>query len=379
MVTLKVNDLIPFLMKLYEADIEGDRYSVLLIGPPGIGKSFSVKRFAQLLAKKKGKIFIDYDDDIADEVLKEPQKFFVFHDLRLVEIEPSDLIGIPEKEENYTKFNPLKWARIQSLTEGVLLLDELTNVTRPDVISVSYKPIFDHKTGYIKFSRDFFVIAAGNAPEHSSIASMLPAPLINRCIVIRVRAPTVDEWEEFMEEEYGDRWDKRTFAFLKAFEGEGYILKVPRQPECLDNYPTPRTWTKLATIMYKWKKAPRYLIEGLIGPEIGQKFWAFSKTRIDLKEYLQRPMRFLELKEDQRFMLCLLLATWIKKHIKDVSEAFSLLDVMRNCRREYLVVTALCLKQSHRPNFLIQLFKYNDQYREILEEIAFKLKQQIQA
>jgi len=52
-----------------------------------------------------------------------------------------------------------------SKVAGTLVLDEITNINRADMISASYKIVFDHKAGYTKFSDDIFVIACGNRPE----------------------------------------------------------------------------------------------------------------------------------------------------------------------------------------------------------------------
>ena len=49
---------------------------------------------ARKIAKRLNKEFIQYDDDIAEKVLQNPEKYFVYIDLRLTELEPSDLSGM---------------------------------------------------------------------------------------------------------------------------------------------------------------------------------------------------------------------------------------------------------------------------------------------
>ena len=85
------------------------------------------------------------------------------------ECEPSDLLGIPKEVNGAVSFRPLLWARCLSKCAGLLLLDELTNVSRPDVISASYKLIFDRRAGFVKFHEDVFIIACGNRPEYSAV------------------------------------------------------------------------------------------------------------------------------------------------------------------------------------------------------------------
>ena len=148
------------------------RQSTLLLGPPGIGKSMSCWKLAEKLAKGAGKEFVDYDDDKAEMILEEPEKYFVFVDLRLTECEPSDLLGLPHKVNGSVMFSPLLWARCLNKSAGLLLLDELTNIQRPDLITVSYKLVFDREAGFTKFNEDVMIVSAGNRPEHSSVRAV---------------------------------------------------------------------------------------------------------------------------------------------------------------------------------------------------------------
>jgi len=147
---MRISDLESYLAKVYKAGYGNrGRVSLLLLGAPGIGKSLTCYALAQRIAKSLGKEFLDYNDDEAGKVLAEPDKYFVFVDFRLTECEPSDLLGIPKETDGAVRFSPLLWARCLSKSAGLLLLDELTNVQRPDVITASYKLIFDRK-GYNK-------------------------------------------------------------------------------------------------------------------------------------------------------------------------------------------------------------------------------------
>jgi len=163
------------LEKLYALGaVNRHRKSILLLGPPGCGKSTSVYEFAERTAKKLGKEFVDYNDDIALELLKEPERYFVLCDFTLTEAEPADLLGIPrEITEDAISYKPLLWARVMSKCAGVLFLDELTNVQRPDIISVSYRILHDRKIGFIKLHKDVLVVAAGNSPDESAIGRKL--------------------------------------------------------------------------------------------------------------------------------------------------------------------------------------------------------------
>lgn len=91
-----------------------------------MGKSLTAYALSHRLATNLDKQFVDYDDDIAGEILTNPTDYFTFIDLRLTECEPSDLTGIPKEIDDSIRYKPLLWARVLSKTSGVLLIDELT-------------------------------------------------------------------------------------------------------------------------------------------------------------------------------------------------------------------------------------------------------------
>lgn len=351
---MKVGKVGRALVALWESEKENEKTSVLLLGAPGVGKSTVVREAAEEFAELLGKRFIEYTDDVAQEILSNPQRYFVFVDLRLTEIEAADLSGIPRDVDGAVTYKPLLWARVLSKAPGVLFLDELTNENDPNKLASAYKLILDRSAGFVKFSDDVFIVAAGNNPKHSSVANQLPAPLINRLLVLEVSAPSVDEWRGWMTQRYGDAWDIRTYAFLKAFEAEGYLLKVPEDPETLQNYPTPRSWTKLALLL-KRGFDDYEIITGLIGPEIGTRFKAFVDTRVDLDSLMNNPRAFDALDMDKRYMAALMLASSLSKKI--TKKALSLLTHMGEVGVEYAVVTLLYMEREPRTKVIAEVMK----------------------
>ena len=366
---MKVGKIKTMLLELWKAEESSPtKTSVLLLGPPGVGKSTVVREAAEAYASQLGLRFVEYSDDIALRVLKNPQDYFVFVDLRLTEIEAADLSGIPRDIDGAVMYKPLLWARVLSKARGVLFLDELTNENDPNKLAAAYKVILDRAAGFVKFSDDVFIVAAGNSPEHSAVANQLPAPLVNRLLVIEAFAPTINEWRDWMTEKYGDGWDIRTYAFLKAFEADNYLLRAPEDPETLQNYPTPRSWTKLALMLNRGFEDPE-IINGLVGPDVGTRFRAFITSRVNLDELLENPKMFKELNIDKRYMAALMLASRLEKNHK-TKGAHELLRAMSDISPEYVMVTLLFMKSEARKRVLADIFSYLPNIANQLIDIA---------
>jgi DNA polymerase III delta prime subunit len=138
-VGVKVEVLFHYLVKHYFSNRSGRNYGLLLLGPPGVGKSTVVYDAAEYIASKVGKQFIKFvirwdpgkkkfvvNGDSVEDVLAEPSKYFVLTDFRLSTVEPSDLTGIPRSHDGITFYEPLVWAVLHSSAPGIIFLDERT-------------------------------------------------------------------------------------------------------------------------------------------------------------------------------------------------------------------------------------------------------------
>ncbi len=326
--------------------------SILLLGAPGIGKTEVVKDFAIEEAESEDRIFTNFHEvKDFDEILQKPEKYYIYLDLDLTKINPDELLGIPSRigNEYFIYVIPL-WAKILSLTgiSGLLFLDEITNVQRDDIIAAAYRIILDRVVGFTKLSNNVRVICAGNAPEHSSIARMLPAPLTNRLLVVKVDAPSIEDWYIYMNTKYGDKWCTLTYAYLTLFPED--LLKPSREIETLENYPTPRSWTKLALTIASMNLANYYIIEelarGLLGDEVGTRFSAFMRKKVpDIEEFLQNPALFKNLDNESKAVMCWIFANWIMRNFEaleshsDVkSKVISALSAIMEISSEFVVL-----------------------------------------
>jgi len=324
---LTVNEMKELVSELYNI---GHRQSVLLIGAPGIGKSEGVQQLAQELAKSQGKTFVElkfrWEGGViknysaifrkAVEILKNPDDYFVLIDLRLTEYEPYDLNGVPRDFdiEDLKAFDyvPFIWQLVASACSGILFLDEITNVQRQDVRATMYKLLRDRKAGWIAFHPDLLVISAGNRPEDATIATLLDAPVVNRVLMLRIKAPTVDEWAGYMDKYIGD-WDRRVYAFLKRFPE--FLFQQPEDSETLNPFPTPRSWTELAKISHKISnKYLDHVAYGEVGLEASTHFVTFVRTEVpDVDKILINPEVIAMYDVDARYLIASQLAHKIQE------------------------------------------------------------------
>ena len=309
-VKLRTPEIIDFIenMYMYNGSPLG-KQSIIMLGPPGIGKSEAVAQAAERIARKLNKKFIKYDDEKYDEIMQHPDEYFVFVDLRLTEVEPSDLMGIPREKNGTMFYIPPSWAKVLSKARGILFLDELTQVQRDDIFAVAHKILLDRTAGFTRFHPDVMVVAAGNTPEDSPIARQLPTSLINRTLVMRADRPSIEEWAKYMEERYGDKWDKRVYAFL-IYQSDKFIEPInTNELERLDNFATPRTYTMAAVRLAELANAPitqemvRVVLVGLLGPSIGEALFGFITLSIDVESIINNPGKFDMLEIDKKLFV----------------------------------------------------------------------------
>jgi hypothetical protein len=205
---------------------------------------------------------------------------------------------------------------------------------------------------------------------------MLHNPLLNRFKIIKISPPSVDEWARWMDSRYGDAWDRRVYVFLKRFESDGYLIKLPKTPEGLEEYPTPRTWTWLSLDLAEGFDSLEDIC-GLVGEEVGMKFHAFTKLDVDIEELIKNPEMFGKLELDAKYMSTFMLASWISQHIKNVERAYGLIDAMSNESREFLVMVCMSMRKGTLVRFLKQLLADRRVYLDVLSEITETISNEI--
>ncbi len=146
----------------------GLKTSVMMWGAPGIGKSSVVNK----VAKENGMDVID---------------------LRLSQLAPTDIRGLPHVENGFSKFAPPSF--LPQSGRGILFLDEV-NLAPPAIQNVAMQLVLDRKVGDYTVPDGWFIIAAGNRVEDRAAVSQMPAPLANRFIHFTIEHD-LTSWKEY--------------------------------------------------------------------------------------------------------------------------------------------------------------------------------------
>jgi hypothetical protein len=226
---------------------------LFLWGPPGIGKSELVADIAQEL----GGYMID---------------------LRLGQMEPTDIRGIPFYNKDSGKMD---WAEPVDLpTEEfanqypivVLFLDEM-NSAAPSVQAAAYQLILNRRVGKYKLPENVALVAAGNRESDKGVTYRMPTPLANRFIhqEMRVDFASYQEWA------VNNNIHKDVVGYLSFAKQDLYDFDPKSASRA---FATPRSWTFVSQLLEDEDgddDTVMNLIAGTVGEGLAVKFMAHRK------------------------------------------------------------------------------------------------------
>ena len=226
---------------------------VFLWGPPGIGKSELVAELA---------------DELGGYMI----------DLRLGQMEPTDIRGIPFYNKDTGKMD---WAEPVDLPDEelasqypvvVLFLDEM-NSAAPSVQSAAYQLILNRRVGKYKLPDNVVMVAAGNRESDKGVTYRMPTPLANRFVhqEMRVDFPSWQEWA------VNNNIHKDVVGYLSFAKQDLYDFDAKSASRA---FATPRSWTFVSQLLEDEDgddDTIMNLIAGTVGEGLAVKFMGHRK------------------------------------------------------------------------------------------------------
>jgi len=305
-------------------------------GGTGIGKSQTVKQAAQEIAKALGKEYTEDINDINDE-----SKFIVI-DLRLSQMDPSDLRGIPifDKDSQSTVWLPPNFFPRKG--QGVIFFDELN--LAPNLVQASaYQLILDRRLGTYQIPPGFLLIAAGNRLEDRASVYEMAFPLRNRFGHCQLKEPSVEAWTRWAVEH---NIDMRIIGFLNFRRTALYQFDAKMKESA---FPTPRSWEHTSNLITDYESSQLELIQQIVSTQVGVgiagEFATFIRVKDKLKPmeyYLKDPEGCVLPDENTQPDLIWALITSLAEHYKAHSDSATLskiIKVLRRMNEEYAVFT----------------------------------------
>ena len=186
--------------------------SLLLLSPPGIGKS-----------------------DIVNQVAKENN--LEVRSLLGTQIAPEDVSGVPKIIGERSVFCPPRILLPENSNPFCLFLDELP-ATSPDVQKAFYSLLLERRIGENKLPEGTWVVSAGNRMEDRALVRSMSSALINRVTILNIRID-VNEWILWAKE---NNIRDEILSFI-AFMPESLMRDIPSAPV---PFSTPRSWSSLS-------------------------------------------------------------------------------------------------------------------------------------
>ena len=265
--SMSVNRLVSLLSEAYYNEYKKNRLnmtnfpSVMLWGPPGVGKSQGIKQIAKNLERLTGlEVHVT--------------------DVRLLLFNPIDLRGIPVANKNNNSAVWLK-PKIFQLNPfeciNILFLDEISAAPQ-SVQAAAYQLTLERKIGEHSLPENTIVIAAGNRVTDKSVATRMPKALANRLLHIEVESD-VSSWLSWAIE---NDINEKVFGYLSQNRYQLFKFDVDSDELA---FPTPRSWEMVSRVIDNFngdhiKSYP--LIAGLIGRPLALEFKTWCSIYKDL-------------------------------------------------------------------------------------------------
>jgi hypothetical protein len=325
---------------------------VFLWGPPGIGKS-----------------------ELVADITEELGGYMI--DLRLGQMEPTDIRGIPFYNKDTGKMD---WAEPVDLpTEEfasqypivVLFLDEM-NVAAPSVQAAGYQLILNRRVAKYRLPDNVVIVAAGNRESDKGVTYRMPTPLANRFVHQEMRV----DFDSYQAWAVNNNIHKDVIGYLSFAKQDLYDFDAKSASRA---FATPRTWTFVSEFLAddnNDEDTLTNLIAGTVGEGLAVKFMAHRRVAGRMpnpRDILLGKVQDLDVKEVSAMYslvisMCYELKAAIEKKVPD-KEFHAMADnffgfMMQNFETELVVMGARIALTTYNLPFQPTKLKNFDQFHQ---------------
>jgi len=254
---MKISEMKEVLRACIEADIPA-----FVWGERGIGKSDSVFQLSEEMDME-------------------------FRDLRLATQEVSDLIGMPSRGDDQTRWLKPEWFPAEG-TRGILFLDEANRAPR-DVIQAVFQLVRDRRMHTHVLPAGWRIVSAGNYESAGYDVRRLDEAFLSRFLHINAEVSVDDlcTWGT------ANGWSDKTVNFLQA--NTKMVVENCDNTSFYEPKPDPRRWDMVdrlvATGLLTGAKLQAALT-GLVGSGAAAAYKSFVGSSIHMKDVLSGKMKF---------------------------------------------------------------------------------------
>jgi hypothetical protein len=298
-------------------------------------------------------------------------------DLRLGQMEPTDIRGIPFYNKEIGKMD---WAPPIDLPDEetasqypvvVLFLDEL-NSAAPSVQAAAYQLILNRRVGKYRLPKNVVMVAAGNRESDKGVTYRMPTPLANRFIHLEMKT----DFAAYQIWAVQNKIHQDVVGYLSFAKQDLYDFDSKSSSRA---FATPRTWTFVSELLQNDDgddETLTNLVAGTVGEGLAVKFMAHRKISSRLpqpEDILAGKVHELEIKEVSAMYslvisMCYELKDAVARKIPD-KEFHAMADnffgyMMKNFETELVVMGARIALTTYNLPFQPTKLKNFDQFHQ---------------
>ena len=210
-------------------------------------------------------------------------------DLRLTELDSTDLSGLPYFNNGKAEFMPFNTFPLQDTPvpkgyEGWLIILDEFNSANQAVMAAAYKLVLDRMVGQHKLHDKVAMLACGNLESDNAIVNPMSTALISRFAHFNIDI-NVDDWLEWASKA---GIDYRITSYINFKKTNLYTFK----PDATEPYASPRTWEMVSKVIKDSDEVSTLLVSSLIGDGVANEFVQYTKLYHKLptlKDILDNP------------------------------------------------------------------------------------------